>query len=137
MKVKNTKSSILNSIFHLEPCEFTSALKRWICKQKNTKHVLWKIYIGPRGYESCTKGQNLGKMEVKNTKWSILRPILHLEWCKYINGLISRCGNTAIQILYFAMLRLVVEALKPAKKQNKGQIYKIVNFEANFPFGAL
>ena len=32
------------------------------------------------------KGQNLGKIEVKNTKSPNLKPIFHFEHCKYING---------------------------------------------------
>ena len=35
--VKNTKSTILRTIFHLEHCKSTNGLKKWLCKQKIPK----------------------------------------------------------------------------------------------------
>ncbi len=49
--------------------------------------------------------------------------------------------NKTIPNSQFARHRQVVEALEVAKRENFGQNggkkYKIVNFEANFPFGIL
>ena len=86
-------------------------------------------------------GQNLGTMEVKRTKSSILRPICHLEHCKSINDPKNGFANKTIQRMYFAINMKVIGALRAAKEpklvQNEGQIYKIVDFEANFPFETL
>ena len=86
MEVKNTKSSILRSICHLEHCKSINGQKKWLHKGHNTKTVLSEVYEGCRGSESCKKGQFFDKIEVQNTQSSILRPICHLEHCKSING---------------------------------------------------
>ena len=39
--VKNTKSSILRPIFYLEHCKSRHGLNKWLCKQNNTRNVLW------------------------------------------------------------------------------------------------
>ena len=53
----------------------------------------------------------------------------------------SGFSNKTILSMYFVRRRLAVGALKLAKRakigQNEGQKYKIVNFEANFPFETL
>ena len=41
-KVKNTKSSILRPIVHLQCCKSTNGLKKWLCKQNNTINVFSK-----------------------------------------------------------------------------------------------
>ena len=43
-----------------------------------------RLVVGALKHE---KGQNLGKIEDKNTKSPIFRPIFHLEHCKSIPGL--------------------------------------------------
>ena len=41
---QNTKSPILRPIFHLEHCKSINGLKKWLCKQNNTK----MYFIGNR-----------------------------------------------------------------------------------------
>ena len=57
-----------------------------------------------------------------------------------MNGKIG-CTNEKISKMHFEKHIYVLEAPKAAKKpnlgQNGGQIYKIVNFEANLPFETL
>ena len=83
MEVKNT---ILRLICHLEHCKSINRQKTWLHKQNNIKSALYKAEICCTSSGSCRNGQHLGKMEVKNTKFSILWPICHLEHCKSING---------------------------------------------------
>ena len=86
MRVKNTKSSILRPICHLEHCKSRNGQKELLHKGHDTKTVRNETQVCGRGSESFKKGQIVGKIEVQNTKSSILRPICHLEHCKSITG---------------------------------------------------
>ena len=86
MEAKSTKSSILRTICHLEHYKSTNGQEKWLHKQYNTKYILYNAQLDCRGSGNFKTGQNLGKMEVKNTKSSILRAICHLEHCKSIKG---------------------------------------------------
>ena len=77
----------------------------------------------------------IDKMEVKDTKPPILKPILRLKHCTSINGLKNGCANKTMPKCTLQGIDRSWGALKAAKGpkcgQHGGQKHKIVNFEAH------
>ena len=82
---------------------------------KNVFHVM-----DINGMIKMQTGPKMDKMEVKNEKLPILRPIFHLIDCKSINGQKNGCTNKTIPNIYFERYRWAVGALKHAKRAKCG-----------------